>query len=77
MPSCQEGILAEALAWNAHLYLTGETSLYLLEYANFHQVSVLIYSHSATEIFGTPNLAERIAAQLGIQSIQRLDEPHY
>lgn len=69
--------LAEALVHHIDLYLTGETSLYLLEYARFHKVSVLTYSHNYTEIFGTRNLAERIAAQAGIRNITRLDEPHF
>jgi len=69
--------LAEALGYDIDLYLTGETSLYLLEYASFHNVNVLIYSHNYTEIFGTQNLAYKIADQLGIKEIIRLDEPHY
>jgi putative NIF3 family GTP cyclohydrolase 1 type 2 len=69
--------LAEALGYGIDLYLTGETSLYLLEYASFHNVNVLIYSHNYTEIFGTQNLANKIANQLGIKEIFRLDEPHY
>jgi putative NIF3 family GTP cyclohydrolase 1 type 2 len=69
--------LAEALDYGIDLYLTGETSLYLLEYASFHNVNVLIYSHNYTEIFGTQNLANKIADQLGIKEIFRLDEPHY
>jgi putative NIF3 family GTP cyclohydrolase 1 type 2 len=69
--------LAEALGYGIDLYLTGETSLYLLEYASFHNVNVLIYSHNYTEIFGTQNLANKIAEYLGIQEIFRLDEPHF
>jgi putative NIF3 family GTP cyclohydrolase 1 type 2 len=69
--------LAEALLHAVDLYLTGETSLYLLEYALFHNVSVLVYSHNYTEIFGTRNLAERLATQLGIKSLSRLEEPHF
>ena len=69
--------LAEALKGEADLYITGETSLYLLEYANFRNVSVLIYSHNYTEIFGTQNFAMRIADCLEIQKIVRLDEPHF
>lgn len=69
--------LSEALPYGVDLYLTGETSLYLLEYASFHNVSVLIYSHNYTEIFGIQNLAERVATRLGIQSIFRLQEPHF
>jgi putative NIF3 family GTP cyclohydrolase 1 type 2 len=69
--------LAEALPYGIDLYLTGETSLYLLEYANYYNINVLIYSHNYTEIFGTQNLAYKIADQLGIQAIFQLDEPHY
>jgi len=69
--------LVEALEYDVDLYITGETSLYLLEYATFRNVSVLIYSHNYTEIFGTQNLARKIADHLEIQKIVRLDEPHY
>ena len=69
--------LAEALRYGIDLYLTGETSLYLLEYASFRNGSALIYSHNYTEIFGTQNLADKIAGQLGIKAIFRLDEPHF
>lgn len=71
------GYLAEALEYGIDLYLTGETSLYLLTYATFHNVSVLIYSHNYTEILGTQNLAHKIADQMGIKTIIRLDEHHY
>ena len=71
------GCLAEALAYGIDLCLTGETSLYLLTYATFHNISVLIYSHNYTEILGTQNLARKIADQMGIKTILRLDEPHY
>jgi len=69
--------LVEALNYDIDLYITGETSLYLLEYATFRKVSVLIYSHNYTEIFGTRNLAKNIADFLGINKIVRLDEPHF
>jgi putative NIF3 family GTP cyclohydrolase 1 type 2 len=71
------GYLVEALENHIDLYITGETSLYLLEYARFRGVSVLIYSHNYTEIFGTQNLARKIADYLEIPEIVRLDEPHF
>jgi len=40
-------------------------------------VSVLIYSHNYTEIFGTQNPANKIAVQIGIKEMIRQDEPHY
>lgn len=69
--------LIEALRFNVDLYITGETSLYLLEYASFRNINILVYSHNATEILGTQNLANKIASQLGIKNVIRLDEPHY
>jgi putative NIF3 family GTP cyclohydrolase 1 type 2 len=69
--------LVDALDYEVDLYITGETSLYLLEYANFRDINVLIYSHNYTEIFGTQNLARKIADHLEIKEIVRLDEPHY
>ncbi|HVM72331.1 MAG TPA: Nif3-like dinuclear metal center hexameric protein [Anaerolineales bacterium] len=69
--------LTEALAFDADLYITGETNLYLLEYASFRKVNLLVYSHNYTEMPGTRNLAERIASRLGIKTVLRLDEPHY
>jgi putative NIF3 family GTP cyclohydrolase 1 type 2 len=69
--------LAEALPYGIDLYITGETSLYLLEYASFHNINVLIYSHNFTELAGTQALAQLIANHLGLQTITRLEEPHY
>ena len=69
--------LAEALESGIDLYITGETNLYLLEYARYRGVNVLVYSHNYTEIFGTQNLAREIANYLGIKEIHRLEEPHY
>jgi putative NIF3 family GTP cyclohydrolase 1 type 2 len=69
--------LAEAIEFDADLFVTGETSLYLLEYGNFRNVSILIYSHNYTEIFGTQNLARKIANYLKIKEIIQLDESHF
>jgi putative NIF3 family GTP cyclohydrolase 1 type 2 len=69
--------LTEAISFNVDLFITGETSLYFLEYATFRNINVLVYSHNATEILGTQNLANLIASQLGIKNVICLDEPHY
>jgi putative NIF3 family GTP cyclohydrolase 1 type 2 len=69
--------LVEALEYGADLFVTGETSLYLLEYALFNEVNALVYSHNYTEIFGTRNLAYKLAKSLKIETITRLDEPHF
>ena len=69
--------LVEAIEYDIDLFITGETSLYLFEYARYRDVSVLVYSHNYTEIFGTKNLTKRIADQLAISEIVQLDEPHF
>jgi putative NIF3 family GTP cyclohydrolase 1 type 2 len=69
--------LEQARDQKANLYVTGETSLYLLEYASHLGINVLVYSHNYTENFGTRNLAQRIAESLNIDSVIKLDEPHF
>jgi putative NIF3 family GTP cyclohydrolase 1 type 2 len=69
--------LSEALTFAVDLYITGETSMYLLEYANFRKVNALVYSHNYTEILGTHNFADRVASQLEIKKVTRLVEPHF
>ena len=69
--------LAEARDHKADLYVTGETSLYLLEYANHLKINALVYSHNYTENFGTRNLALKIAEKLNIDNVSRLVEPHF
>lgn len=69
--------LAEARDHEADLYVTGETSLYLLANAAFLGINVLIYSHNYTENFGTRNLAQKVAGGLNIDTVVKLDEPHY
>jgi len=69
--------LSEALAFDVDLYVTGETSLYLLDYACYRGVNALVFSHNYTERAGTANLAQKIASHLGIERVVPLDEPHY
>jgi putative NIF3 family GTP cyclohydrolase 1 type 2 len=69
--------LKQACDHKADLYVTGETSLYLLEYGNHLGINVLVYSHNYTEIFGTRNLALKFSEQLNISRIVRLEEPHF
>jgi putative NIF3 family GTP cyclohydrolase 1 type 2 len=69
--------LAQAHDKNVDLFVTGETSLYLLEYARFLSISALVYSHNYTENFGTRNLAQKIADGLNVDEIIRFNEPHF
>ncbi|MCH8296308.1 Nif3-like dinuclear metal center hexameric protein, partial [Candidatus Poribacteria bacterium] len=69
--------LREAKSVSCNLYITGETSLYLLDYATHIGISVLIYSHNFTEIFGVESLAKQVANKAGISRVAQLDEMHY
>jgi putative NIF3 family GTP cyclohydrolase 1 type 2 len=69
--------LKEALKHEVDLFITGETSLYLLEYAKYHNVSVLIYSHNYTEVFGVKALAKRFSQELSIPIFGHLNEEHF
>jgi len=69
--------LKEALSYDVDLFITGETSLYLLEYAKYHKISVLIYSHNFTEIFGVKALAKLFSEELSIPIFGHLTEEHF
>jgi len=59
-------------------YITGEYSMYLQHYAEFHKINLVIGSHTKTEIIGVRNFVKKIIASLG-KSIKviEIDEPSY
>ncbi|MDE3000710.1 MAG: Nif3-like dinuclear metal center hexameric protein [Gemmatimonadota bacterium] len=69
--------LRDALSYDVDLYVTGETSLFLLEYAKFRKVNVLVYSHNYTELPGVRAFAERIAGALGLDMKGHLGDSHW
>ncbi len=69
--------LRDALSYDIDLYVTGETSLFLLEYAKFREVNVLVYSHNYTELPGVRAFAGRIADALGLAMKGHLGDSHW
>ena len=69
--------LRDALSYDVDLYVTGETSLFLLEYAKFREVNVLVYSHNYTELPGVRAFAEKIAGALGLELKGHLGDSHW
>ena len=65
------------MSYDVDLFITGETSLYLLEYAKYHKISVLVYSHNYTEIFGVKALAKLFSEELSIPIFGHLKEEHF
>ena len=69
--------LRDALHFGIDLYVTGETNLYLLEYAKYKNVNVLVYSHNYTELPGVRAFARRIAAALDLEMKGHLGDSHF
>ncbi len=70
-------LVRDALSYDIDLYVTGETNLYLLEYAKYNNVNVLVYSHNYTELPGVRAFAERIAGALGLPMKGHLGDSHW
>jgi len=69
--------LKDAKRYDTQLYVTGETSLYLMEYAAYIGVSVLIYSHNYTELPAVIEFARRVSDHIGSVPVEVIEEPHY
>ena len=69
--------IRDAMPHDIDLYLTGETSLYLCEYAIHHGISVLVYSHNHTELPGVRAFAERLGQALQLEVRGHLGDSHF
>ena len=70
--------LRDALHFGIDLYVTGETNLYLLEYAKFKNVNVLVYSHNYSELPGVNVPSQgRIAGALNLELKGHLGDSHF
>ncbi len=67
----------QAMAGDIDLYITGETSLYLLEYAKHHHISVAIYSHNYTELPGVKEFAKRLGRLLQLEVKGHLGDSYF
>lgn len=66
--------LQEAVEKGCDLYLTGEKSLYTLEYAQFAKICLVVGSHTNTEVLGVAALADQVAGQFPDVTVTRLGE---
>lgn len=69
--------LRNARRYDPQLYITGETNLYLMEYAAHIGISVLIYSHNYTELPAVIEFAKRVSDHIGSVPVEIIEEPHY
>ena len=58
-------------------YITGEASLYTIQYAQFVGINLLVGSHTFTEIFGVASLAQKLKDLNSSISLIELKETHF
>ena len=71
------GYIKDAMLHDIDLYLTGETSLYLFEYAIHLGLSAMVYSHNYTELPGVHMFAERLCQALQLEMKGHLGDSHF
>lgn len=58
-------------------YITGEASLYTIQYAQFAGMNLLVGSHTFTEIFGVETLAGKVKERHPEIEVMKLEESHF
>lgn len=66
-----------ALDGGCDTYITGEASLYTIQYAQFSGMNLLVGSHTFTEIFGVKTLAGKVKERHPEIKIMKLEESHF
>ncbi|QHE53360.1 Nif3-like dinuclear metal center hexameric protein [Pontibacillus sp. HMF3514] len=70
-------VIKKALEEGCDTYITGEATLYTIQYAKFVGVNLLVGSHTFTEIFGVESLAKKVREAFPDTEIARLKEEHF
>lgn len=68
--------LKEAMTNNCDVYITGEKTLYTVQYAQFIGMNLIVGSHTFTEIFGVRSFAEMLRDKFEHIEIIQLYEEH-
>jgi putative NIF3 family GTP cyclohydrolase 1 type 2 len=67
--------LRQAFNSNCDAYITGEKTLYTLQYAKFINMNIIVGSHTFTEVFGVESLALKLKERfMDIEIIQLIEE---
>ncbi|MCP1158235.1 Nif3-like dinuclear metal center hexameric protein [Bacillus infantis] len=66
-----------ALDGGCDTYITGEASLYTIQYAQFAGLNLLVGSHTFTEIFGVETFAGKVKLSFPEVKILKLKESHF
>ena len=70
-------IIQKAADEGCDTYVTGEATLYSIQYAEFAGINLLVGSHTFTEIFGVKTLAEKIVELNPDVVVKELKEAHF
>lgn len=70
-------IIQKAVDEGCDTYVTGEATLYAIQYAEFAGINLLVGSHTFTEIFGVETLAKKIVELNPDVVISELKEAHF
>ncbi|MCR8645485.1 Nif3-like dinuclear metal center hexameric protein [Paenibacillus sp. N1-5-1-14] len=68
--------LREAMNSDCDVYITGEKTLYTIQYAKFINMNLIVGSHTYTEIFGVRSLAQKLKGKFNSIEILQLQEEH-
>ncbi|WMT39628.1 Nif3-like dinuclear metal center hexameric protein [Paenibacillus sp. D2_2] len=68
--------LRDAINSNCDVYITGEKTLYTIQYANFIKLNLIVGSHTFTEIFGVMSLAQKLKDRFNHIEIVQMHEEH-
>lgn len=68
--------LREARQLQCDVYVTGEKSLYTVQYARFIGLNLIVGSHTFTEVFGVRSFARKVKDSFPDIEIVPLDEEH-
>ncbi|MFF2016922.1 Nif3-like dinuclear metal center hexameric protein [Paenibacillus sp. NPDC058177] len=69
-------LIRQAKEAECDVYITGEKSLYSVQYAKFAGINLIVGSHTFTEIFGVKSLVERLKAAFNEIETIYLEEEH-
>ncbi|MEC3249771.1 Nif3-like dinuclear metal center hexameric protein [Bacillus cereus] len=66
-----------AVETNCDTYITGEATLYTIQYAQFAGINLIVGSHTFTEIYGVRSLVERLKEFENKVEFIELEEDHF
>lgn len=69
-------LIKQAIEADCDAYITGEKTLYSVQYAKFIGMNMIVGSHTFTEIFGVKSLAEKLQTQFPQLKLVRIEEEH-